>query len=95
MKILAVSKSSLEDVSPHFETHTKCWEVAWGGWLKRLAGERGTRFRWVLKVIDTLSTRILEVRLNREAIAREKEDSKAKLRRRTAPGDRDIEHLPC
>ena len=66
VKILADSKSQLEDVLVHFKTHRKCWV---GGlrlgrwWLKRLSGERGTRFRCLLEVIDTLSTRILEVRL--------------------------------
>ena len=67
VKILADSKSQLEDVSPHFKTRTKCcvWGggVVGGGWLKRLSGERGTRFRWVLEVIATPSQCILEVRL--------------------------------
>ena len=56
VKILADSTSQLEDVLVHFKTHTKCWVwglrwLAW--WLKRLSGERGTRFRWVLEVSAT------------------------------------------
>ncbi len=66
-KILADSKSQLEGVLVHFKTHIKCWVrgawVAGGWWLKRLSGERGTRFRWVLEVIATPSQCILEVRL--------------------------------
>ena len=67
VKILADSKSHLEDVLVHFKTHTKCWVGGlWlgGWWLKRLSGERGTRFRWVLEVIATPSHCILEVRLS-------------------------------
>ena len=70
VKILADSKSHLEDITLHFKTRTKCWVGGLGGWgggglkdLKRLSGERGTRFRWLLEVIATPSTCILEVRL--------------------------------
>ena len=67
VKILADSKGHLDDVLVHFKTHTKCWigGVGWLGrwWLKRLSGERGTRFRWVLEIIATPSQCILEVRL--------------------------------
>ena len=63
VKILADSRSQREDVSPHLETHKMLGRWLGVGWLKMLSGERGMRFRWVLEVIDTLSTRILEVRL--------------------------------
>ena len=39
VKILADSKSNLEDVSLHFKTHTKCWV---GGGLG-VAGEAGLK----------------------------------------------------
>ena len=31
VRILVDSKRYLEDVSPHFETHAKCWVVVGGG----------------------------------------------------------------
>ena len=42
VKILAKTRSHLEDVSPHFETHTKGWVgVAWGWELGGLEGWQG------------------------------------------------------
>ena len=45
VKILADSKSHLEDVLVHFKTHTKCWVGGFGGWggggLKGCQGSGG------------------------------------------------------
>ena len=45
VKILADSKSHLEDVLVHFKTHTKCWAGGVGGWggggLKGCQGSGG------------------------------------------------------